>query len=236
MNFTLYDDYNLRSRISVCVMLMAPIMIPLYLMNEDIRSLSTTALILVTVISLLNLFMIQVRKLAKDTYDIKEDVVMKYYNVSLKKEMKDRVIQKIEKIDPQIGSALRDPEHSADVLGSAVRIMKESVRSNKLVREENIQYGFVRNAYGARAWGILISVVMVCCDYLLYVHFEIDPVSFALSVFADVIFVVLWCVCAQKELVEFTAKNYAEALLDAFAGQKDEQASSKNTQKEVSSV
>lgn len=218
MNLTIFDEYDLRARVSVWIILMAPIIIPLYIISDSIKSLSTTAIILITLIALSNLFIILIRKAAKDKYDIKREWVKKYFKDNLNKEIKKIILEKLNSINPGIKEILEDTDNDKfdDSLDTALKIIKKSVRDNELVREENIQYGFCRNIYATRMFGRIISLVMICVEFILYKNNMIENISFLVSIIISLMFLILWIFFVKSSFVVFSANNYAEALFDAF--------------------
>lgn len=218
MNLTIFDEYDLRARVSVWIILMAPVIIPLYIISESIKSLSTTALILITLIALSNLFIIVIRKSAKEKYDIKRKYVKIYFTEKLNKETKKMIFKKISSINPEINEILKDAnnEKYEEALDSALKIIKKGVRDSKLVREENIQYGFCRNIYAVRLFGRTISLIMICSEILLYQNKIIEEISFIVTIAISLLFLILWLFFVRRDIVVFSANNYAEALFDAF--------------------
>lgn len=218
MNLTIFDEYDLRARVSVWIILMAPVIIPLYIISESIKSLSTTALILITLIALSNLFIIIIRKSAKEKYDIKRKYVKLYFMEKLNEESKKMILKKISNMNPEITDILKDVnnEKYEEVLDSALKMIKKSVRDSKLVREENIQYGFCRNIYAVRLLGRTISLIMICCEILLYQNKVIEEISFIVTIIISLLFLILWLFFVKRNIVVFSANNYAEALFDAF--------------------
>lgn len=218
MNLTIFDEYDLRARVSVWIILMAPVIIPLYIISESIKSLSTTALILITLIALSNLFIIIIRKNAKEKNDIKRKYVKIYFMEKINKETKKMILKKISSINPEINEILKDVnnEKYEEALDSALKIIKKSVRDSKLVREENIQYGFCRNIYSVRLFGRIISLIMICSEILLYQNKIIEEISFIVTITISLLFLILWLFFVKRNIVVFSANNYAEALFDAF--------------------
>lgn len=218
MNLTIFDEYDLRARVSVWIILMAPIIIPLYIISDSIKSLSTTAIILITLIALSNLFIIVIRKAAKDKYDIKHKYVKKYFKDNLNKEITKIILEKLNSINPGIKEILEDIDNDKfdETLDTALKIIKKNVRDNKLVREENIQYGFCRNIYATRIFGRTISLVMICVEIILYQSNMIENISFMVSIIISLMFLILWIFFVESSIVVFSANNYAEALFDAF--------------------
>lgn len=218
MNLTIFDEYDLRARISVWIILMAPVIIPLYIISNSVKSLSATALILITLIALSNLFIVEIRKGAKNKYDIKNDYVKIYFKENLNKAALNIILEKIGSTDLELKEILKDKNNDKyeEALEVALAIIKKDVRDNKLVYEENIQYGFCRNIYAVRIFGRVISFIMICIEIILYYNEVIDEISIIVSIMISIMFLVLWCFFVKKSIVEFSASNYAEALFDAY--------------------
>lgn len=218
MNLTLFDEYDLRARISVWIILIAPVIIPLYIISNSVRSLSATALILITLIALSNLFIVKIREIAKDKYDIKHEYIKIYFNQHLSKEALNIILKKIESINCDLARILEDRNSDKydEALDIVLAIIKKDVRDNKLVYGENIQYGFCRNLYSVRLFGRCMSFIMVFVEVLLYYNDVIDEISTIVSVLISALFFILWFVFVKKNIVEFSANNYAEAFFDAF--------------------
>ena len=65
MKLSIFDEYNLRARISVWIIFISPIILPAYLMIDTIRAFSTTAIVVLILIALSNLYIIHIRNCAK---------------------------------------------------------------------------------------------------------------------------------------------------------------------------
>lgn len=230
MKLSIFDEYNLRARISVWIIFISPIILPAYLMIDTIRAFSTTAIVVLILIALSNLYIIHIRNCAKhgkSSVD-KRSIVKEYFvnDSKLSRKMRNTICDKmqnygIDQTEIQIlkNKETADPKYS-DILDNVINIIKESQRKNTLVREENIQYGFCRNLYAIRLPGTIITGSMIILEVICMKSacIDVDTDMLILSLAVDALFLLIWLFGINRKLVIIAAENYAECLFNAFEG------------------
>lgn len=107
MKLSMFDEYNLRARISVWVIFISPIILPMYLLIDIIRAFSTTAIVVLILIALSNLYIVHIRdyaKYGKKGVD-KRHIVKEYFDndSKLNPKMRNKICDKMQKfgMDPR---------------------------------------------------------------------------------------------------------------------------------------
>ncbi|MGB0720977.1 MAG: hypothetical protein ACPGU7_01160 [Gammaproteobacteria bacterium] len=112
-----------------------------------------------------------------------------------------------------------DPDNADAVYSSAIRWLVDNTRDNARVRQELIDYGFRRNLFGLRRWGIVVSLVTagVTGGYVWWRYgvaaFAEAPALVSVGIVSAVILPALWIGSVTQEWVSSAAKSYARALL-----------------------
>lgn len=112
-----------------------------------------------------------------------------------------------------------DPAGADESYASAVRWLVDNTRDNARVRQELIAYGFRRNLYGLRGWGIAIALLTATAAGLILWHrhgvsaLTQAPVVQIATVIAWVILPALWVSTVTPAWVRSAANSYARALL-----------------------
>jgi hypothetical protein len=116
-----------------------------------------------------------------------------------------------------------DPDRADAIYDAAVATLRELTRDEKqfpLLLKENIQYGFRRNLWGRKIYGIAVAgiVALVSTVLLIADAFGDNVVSWmsaALSAGFAVAALVLWTVMVTEEWVHRAAEYYAIRLLES---------------------
>ncbi|MFA6018754.1 MAG: hypothetical protein WC722_00725 [Rhodospirillales bacterium] len=102
---------------------------------------------------------------------------------------------------------------------SAVRWLLENSRSNRRVQQELIVYGFRRNLYGIKFWGLLTTVMTAAVTaYVMWSRYvmaiETLPPEVLLAFITDaVVLPTIWMFAISQSWVKSAANSYALALL-----------------------
>jgi len=116
---------------------------------------------------------------------------------------------------------MESPEKIGDRYRSAVRWLREHTRDTKkypLVFNENTSYGFRRNAFGIKYFGIIISLSV--CVFLLekLTYFSLkqlisEEIQYFLVALLSIALLFWWIFGVTKKSVYMAAQGYARALL-----------------------
>ena len=131
---------------------------------------------------------------------------------------------------PSESDETTNPVSADEIYQSAVRWLLNHTRDkgkNKMIFDENVTYGFRRNAYGLKTIGIGIclstSVWVLISEGIVKVgkgsSVYIDPSSFTimavLSLAMSAVMLLIWLSFFTEDTVRNAAFTYAEALLRA---------------------
>jgi hypothetical protein len=116
---------------------------------------------------------------------------------------------------------LNDPKRADEYYDSAVKWLSENTRDTKefnLLFKENIAYGFRRNSYGLKYYGVFISLLsIVLVLWSIFGNLEIiEPSNLAMSyaaiTFSGVMFL-WWLLIVNSSWVNDSAMSFAMRLL-----------------------
>jgi hypothetical protein len=117
----------------------------------------------------------------------------------------------------------KDPKKANDVYetcGSYLRSHTRDIEKFPLVFKENCSYGFRRNLWGMKIFGIIsatVGIIVIFCA-LGYQLFIKQPISISLIICGsiDVILLLLWIFWFKPDWVKIPAEAYAERILEAI--------------------
>lgn len=124
---------------------------------------------------------------------------------------------------PSASEEVADPARATAAYDNAVRVLRELTRDKafSLVLRENISYGFRRNLWGRKPFGLTISFAAVAASAVLIILDVLDGTS-VVSVSASVIgggFGVIalagWIIVVTPDWVRAAGDAYAERLIDS---------------------
>jgi hypothetical protein len=125
----------------------------------------------------------------------------------------------------QVGAGLRlpteaeevqDPEGADAAYEAAVGVLKERTRDASqypLVLNENARYGFRRNVFGLRPFGIAASLIALGAALMAAVAIRKVMAAFVAAAAVDVLLLLFWWRIVTEAWVRPAAEAYADALL-----------------------
>ena len=136
---------------------------------------------------------------------------------------------------PSEQEEVEDPVGSDQKYEAAVNYLRESTRDTEkfpLVFAENINYGFRRNLWGMKPYGLVIAILAMVCSWVFFfwlaglpttVTWSADAlakpdtvvVSRLVGSIANTIVVAVWLLVIRPSWVKTAAEAYAERLLGA---------------------
>lgn len=125
---------------------------------------------------------------------------------------------------PTANQEEKDPHAAFDIYAACVDKLRGMVRANKEkfphVHRENIHYGFRRNLWALKPYGIgvtIVAAVIVCTEMLGSVmsHRQIHLVQ-PVIVSIDLLLIVVWVLTVTRDWVKRAAMLYAERLLEVL--------------------
>ena len=225
-NYTNLGTYNLRARISVGIIFLAPWLLELYLLIPEINSISSTLIVGIITYGLCNIIIVYCRlpgvkamkkcfpnllpaqeALLPSNHYIDSITKHRYYHF-FSEHMQDF------KIFPS------DSEMTPYVSSAVTWLISQTRDSSKfpLITEENINFGFTYNLLGLKPYGIVLSIVGIIINLmLLYPYFPnfSNCSKIMACLIVNLLFLLLWIFVITQQLVISAGRKYARALLSA---------------------
>ncbi len=224
----IFGIYNIRSRISVGLVIFAPILLQAYLLIPEVRNISSTFVITIITFALSNLMIIIARTngskalhkcfpnclpaqqfLLPDDTTIDKYTKERYYNF-----FKSRL------------NNFEITNNSTDMklhVESAVKWLISQTRNSTefpLIAEENANLGFAYNLLGMKYYGIIVCISLIVFDFQVIIvsplkQITLDAVPLLFCIFFTILYLAIWIFIINKNFVRHCAKKYALALLSA---------------------
>ncbi len=224
----LFGTYNVRARINVGLIFLGPILFHGYLLVPEIRSISSTFIIVLITISLCSLIIVLSRmygsKALKKCYPngLPAQTFLLPENTYLDPVTKKRYYLFFESHIPGFKLANNSNELS-DQIQSAVTWLIAQTRDESLfpiIAEENMNLGFTYNLLGLKPLAICIYVILILFDTILLLspsctEMISNQFNLILCTVVTSFWLFLWIFIINKELVRNCGKKYARALLSA---------------------
>ena len=222
MDINIFDNYNIRARLSVYIILISPILLTLYLLYEPVRTFTFSAILFTIIIAFSNYLFALQRYLQKDqkTYS---NIAAKFLFVNdshINSYTKQRYYQKLCKLDDNF-SIFNNPSDSEDfetACYSAIVWLRNNTRNNKLVQEENILYGFYKNLISFKNTGLCFTfiaiIILLSSSKPIYNFFQSQLNTWLIIL--DTFFLIFCIFGVNKKIGITVAEKYAYALLGAL--------------------
>lgn len=220
MNIKIFDSYNIRARLSVYIIIIAPIILTLYVLYEPIRSFTFSVLLIAIITSFSNyLFALQRYKQREKNHKNTAAEFLYIDDPHIDKKTKQRYYRKLSKIDKsfEVMNHPMDSEEFKQTCYSAVQWLRSNTRNSKLVQEENIMCGFYKNLISLKSVGIAFTIVAFFI--LIISSVPTTPLSFIQSktniilIFVDIGMILFWKFGVNGKIHSVLCEKYAYALL-----------------------
>lgn len=225
--FLMFNSYNLRTRISVVILLIAPVLLEFYLIVPEFRELSSTLIVIIITFALCNVLIIccrisgtkAMKKCFSGLMPAQQYLLLSdgYIDPITKKRYHAFLSQKIQSFD----IATIDETMAS----SAVTWLIAQTRdANKfpLIAEENINFGVSYNLLGLKKAGLILSFLGILINILIYVMDIKNILSVAIpynvifiAILINLLFLLFWIFLVNQNLVKNAGKKYGRALLAA---------------------
>ena len=147
-----------------------------------------------------------------------------YFMAHIKKIFHKKLEQKIPSVKiPTAEEECVDLRAADEIYDSCARYLISKTRNTKKYRllfDENINYGFRRNLWGLKRYGICITVVCIFTHIFILMHkYSSDEaiiIKDLIFLAALVVCVICWISIVNKEWVKTTAFAYAERLYETL--------------------
>lgn len=224
----IFGIYNIRSRISVAIVLLTPLLVQSYILLPEIRNLSTTLIITMVSYAFSGLIILFSRRksgkilkkcfpnglpaqqyLMPNNNHLNNYIKERYYNF-FKKNIADFTLsQNEEEMEKQTDSAVK-------------WLISQTRDSTKfpLIAEENMNLGFAYNLLGIKSAGVSISLSLFLINSIAIIAYykldiNIDPILIIYCQISNVLCLIMWIFFINESLVISCSKKYAYALLSA---------------------
>lgn len=240
MDLKLLDAYHIRARLSASIIILSPIVITLFLCFPEITSFASSSILIAVILAFTNYLPILQRMIYKDKYhtnyaaeflmpnDSTIDIITKKRYYKKLAEADDSFSGLKAYIDStnlnqscELCHLCEKFKHNEEILkqscNSAVKFLIEKTRSNHLVLEENINYGFYRNMCANKITGIVLCIlfggVAAVYSWFQYPTPSQIPVSNYVAFVFDALLLFFWFIGVKEKALEYTSQRYAKALL-----------------------
>ena|SRR5579863_1240664 len=231
----LTDSYDRPARLYPALLLLAPVVCVFFLLtSQDLTVLRTITAITVScggAFLLSQLARDSGKKLEKKLFaqwgGLPSVAIFRHRDTRLNSITKSRYHSKLSKLvqgakAPSPDQETADP-NSADTIYGAwsdyIRINTRDVKKFPLLFRENINYGYRRNVFGLRWYGLLVCSICVLASaiqgYVQYRASQKIPLEVTTSMAILLLFVVLWFFRFTSSWVRIPADAYAERLAEA---------------------
>mgnify|MGYP006928128424 CR=1 FL=1 len=223
MNIKIFDSYNIRARLSVYIIIIAPIILTLYVLYEPIRSFTFSVVLIAIITSFSNyLFALQRYKQREKNHKNTAAEFLYIDDPHIDKKTKQRYYRKLSKIDKsfEVMNHPMDSEEFKQTCYSAVQWLRSNTRNSKLVQEENIMCGFYKNLISLKSVGIAFTIVAFFI--LIISSVPTTPLSFIQSktniilIFVDIGMILFWKFGVNGKIHSVLCEKYAYALLETL--------------------
>ena len=230
MKIDLFDRYDIRTRICAFIFVLSPFLLDAYILVDAIRNFSSTVIISVVLIAgsgLATCWMRYMGNIVKQN-----DLIAEYLTPSsavIDANTKARYHAKLAEHEPEFADlSSDDPKVCQAVAKDVSGWLKEKTRDEKysLIREENLNYGFIRNLYAVKAaflvcfsaYNIVLLVLLIISNWELSPneYFTTIPVEHVACWIIHVGFFLIWIFGISRKILDFTAKKYAKSVIAAI--------------------
>ncbi|WP_294335786.1 hypothetical protein [uncultured Clostridium sp.] len=218
--------YNLRARISVGIIFLAPWILELYLLIPELNSVSSTLIVGIITYGLCNIIIVYSRVLGVKAMKKCFPVLLPAQEALLPSDhyidsvTKQRYYKFLSEHMVEFKISSDDSEMDPYVRSAVTWLISRTRDSSKfpLIAEENMNFGFTYNLLGLKPYGIVLSSIGILFNFmLLYPHLS-DFTSCSkiiAGLMINALFLLLWIFVITRQLVISSGKKYARALLSA---------------------
>ena len=229
MTFSLFDNYDLRTRVSVLVLFASPFILDAYILIESLRALSGTVLIVTILLAFSCLFTCWIRFFGKNV--VCSDYISIFLsNASSKigRTDKARYFSKISQLEPSFTTLLGEPELDASQLKSVSYWLRNKMRDDKyyLVKQEGMNFGFLRNALSVKAFFLVVfSLYSIALLLVVFIGMSFEQIQaswlstlskYYACILVHIVSYCIWIFGVTKKLFLFVAEKYAIAVISSI--------------------
>ena len=226
--FTAFGPYNLRARLSVGIILIAPWILELYLLISEMQKITSTLIVLLITYGFCNLLIIYCRipgtramkKCFPDLLPAQKALLPSSNYIDPKS--KDRYYTFLSQNIKEF-TLSDDDTHMKNSVSTAVTWLIAQTRSPTkvpLIAEENINFGFSYNLLGLKPLGLAMCFIGIVFNAALFFlshkqFISLNLTNIVCGFIINLAFLLIWIFLINKKLVISSGKKYARALLSA---------------------
>ena len=230
MKIDLFDRYDIRTRICAFIFVVSPFLLDAYILVEASRNLATTAIVALVLIAGSGLATCWMRYMGNTVNQT--DYIAQYLLPSstvIDPNTLERYHTKLIGHEASFADLKSSDVNACQNAAKAVSTwLREKTRDEKysLIREEGLNYGFVRNLYAVKtAFLVWFSLYNVLLLVLLLVfnwectskeYFTTIPVEHVACIIIHMAANLIWAVGITRKILDFAAKKYAKAVIAAI--------------------
>lgn len=224
MSVDIFDKYDIRARICALIFILSPIILDGYIFVNEFRSISFTIILISIILSYSCLFTCWIRYngnkiktknyivefLMSDSNEFSESSIKRYY-------------EKIVEIEPSFTPLIHlDRTNNRKILEDVSIWLRQKTRDEHyhLVREESINYGFIRNIYSAKKMFLIIfsifSLVLLIISGLDHESWKTFSSRRVACLIVHLITYLIWIFGVNNKLFNFISRKYARAVIEAI--------------------
>lgn len=230
MKIDLFDRYDIRTRICAFIFVVSPFLLDTYILVDTVRNFSFTAIITAVLIAGSGLFSCWIRYFGNSVS--KDDYIAEFLlpeSPAISATSRERYWKKLLELEPSFGGlSSEDPTERRETAQSISCWLREKTRTAefKLIQEENMNYGFIRNVFSVKkvflwvfsAYSATLIAMVIVHNWELSPkdYFMTIPIEHILCVIIHVVTYLIWCCGINPKIFEFSAKKYATAVIQAI--------------------
>lgn len=230
MKIDLFDRYDIRTRICAFIFVVSPFLLDAYILVDVIRNFSSTVIISAVLIAGSGLATCWMRYMGNSVKQ--DDLIAEYLTPNstvIDDNTKARYYTKLIGIEPSFADLRNDDVQVSQMAAKAVSgWLKEKTRGEKysLIREENLNYGFIRNLYAVKsaflgcfsAYNALLLGLLIVSNWELSPkeYFAAIPTGHAACMIIHMAFYLVWIFGISAKIHDFAAKKYALSVIRAI--------------------
>lgn len=230
MRIDLFDRYDIRARICALVFVVIPFLLDAYILVDAVRNISFTAIITAVLIASSGLFSCWIRYSGNGVRGgdyIAEFLLPESSAISVAS--RERYWKKLQDLEPSFsGLSSADAMKRKETAETVSPWLREKTRTGdfKLIQEENMNYGFIRNVFSVKSiflWVfsiyslLLIGVAIITnWDLSLKDYFTTIPAEHVVCGIIHITTYLIWCFGVTEKILDFSAKKYAIAVIRAI--------------------
>ena len=227
MKIDLFDRYDIRTRICAFIFVVSPFLLDAYILVDAVRTFSSTVVITTVLIAGSGLFTCWMRYWGNSVNQV--DYIAEFLmaeSSEISTVSRKRYCDRLAKLEFSFSDLYsEDPNARKDAARSASAWLREKTRTAefKLVQEENLNYGFLRNIYSVKSLFIgcltVYSVVLIVA--VIITNWDLSPKEYFLTMPVEHIACgivhlsayLIWIFGVNRNIIDFTAKKYAKAVV-----------------------